>query len=107
MTAARIQASPPNPICGRARTAFATSPTIRGVVMRKRFALTSFLVVALAVAVAVPLVAMAGSHRAAQTASVKLKEFAFVSAQLQKPTFGKPSNLRAGSTTSSFDNLGK
>jgi len=74
--------------------------------MRKRVALTSILAVAVGVAVAVPLVASAGG-RAAQTASVKLQEYAFVSSQLSKPVFGKPSKLAPGSTTFTFTNSGK
>jgi uncharacterized cupredoxin-like copper-binding protein len=76
--------------------------------MRKRVALTSILAVAVAAAVAVPLVSAAISHRAAkQAATVKLKEYTFVSSQLAKPTFGKPSKLEPGSTTFTFTNTGK
>jgi uncharacterized cupredoxin-like copper-binding protein len=76
--------------------------------MRKRLALASVLGAVIAVAVAVPLVASAG-HRLAgkQTVSVTLKEYAFISPQLRKPTFGKPSNLKAGPTTFTFKNAGK
>ena|SRR5437868_14673721 len=75
--------------------------------MRKRVALTSILATALAAAVVVPLVAAAGSHRTAQTAAVKLKEYAIVSSQLAKPTFGKKSKLAPGSTTFTFTNTGE
>jgi uncharacterized cupredoxin-like copper-binding protein len=73
--------------------------------MRKRLALASVLLAA--IALAVPL-ASAG-HRLAgkQTVSVTLKEYAFISPQLRSPTFGKPSNLKAGPTTFTFKNAGK
>jgi plastocyanin len=76
--------------------------------MSKRVALSSLVAAALAAAVAVPFAASAShTQRAAQTVSVTMKEFMFVSPQLKKPTFGKHSNLEAGPTTFTFKNTGK
>jgi len=72
--------------------------------MRKRLALASVLLAA--IALAVPL-ASARNLAGEQTVSVTLKEYTFVSPQLRKPTFGKPSNLKAGPTTFTFKNAGK
>jgi uncharacterized cupredoxin-like copper-binding protein len=75
--------------------------------MRKRVALASMLAAAIAAAVFVPLTTAGHRLAAKQTVSVTLKEYAFISPQLRKPTFGKRSNLVSGPTTFTFKNVGK
>jgi plastocyanin len=73
----------------------------------KRFLLIGVAFV-VAVGVAAPLSALAAGGKArAQTASVKITDFKFASAQLKPAPFGKESILKPGPTTITFTNSGK